>query len=309
MPPPFSHIQLDWQDSRVRTYLELLAARFCLIQYDGRGKGMSSRGLPADTALGDCYEDISAVIERLHLARFVILASGPLQCHTAIHYAIENPLRVRALVLASPTVKGEAVPRALVGSLAATDWDAFLLSMAGLVRAQDLEENVARLKQMTTQEDWLILMRVAQGLDLETALPLVTTPTLVIHPRDYILPVEESMRVAAAIPRSRLVLVDGTGVRGDAKQGLEAIEGFLASLPADEENITAKRALPDGLSAREAQVLRLIARGRSNPQIAQELTISVNTVQNHVASILSKAGVANRAEAASYAQHRGLGPE
>jgi DNA-binding CsgD family transcriptional regulator len=181
--------------------------------------------------------------------------------------------------------------------------------MAGLVRAQDLEENVARLKQMTTQEDWLILMRVAQGLDLETALPLVTTPTLVIHPRDYILPVEESMRVAAAIPHSRLVLVDGTGVRGDAKQGLEAIEGFLASLPADEENITAKRALPDGLSAREAQVLRLIARGRSNPQIAQELTISVNTVQNHVASILSKAGVANRAEAASYAQHRGLGPE
>jgi DNA-binding NarL/FixJ family response regulator len=68
-------------------------------------------------------------------------------------------------------------------------------------------------------------------------------------------------------------------------------------------------AYPDGLSEREVDVLRLIASGRSNPQIALELVISVNTVQNHVSSILAKAGLANRAEAAAYAQRRGLGSE
>jgi DNA-binding NarL/FixJ family response regulator len=145
-------------------------------------------------------------------------------------------------------------------------------------------------------------------LNLEMELPRVTTPTLVLHPRDYMLPVEESMKVAAAIANARLVMVDGTGVRGDAEQGLKAIDEFLAGLPAREKP-AANGVIPDGLSAREVEVLRLIALGRSNPQIAFELVISTNTVQNHVSSILAKAGLANRAEASSYAQRHGFGPE
>jgi len=152
-------------------------------------------------------------------------------------------------------------------------------------------------------------MRIAQKIDLGSDLPRVTTPTLVLHPRDRMLPIEESMKVAAAIPNARLVVHGGTNTRGDPVVGIEAIEDFLASLPAPEESPAVKGVLPDGLSEREAKVLRLIARGRSNPQIALELVISVNTVQNHVSSILAKAGLANRAKAASYAQHRGLGPE
>jgi DNA-binding NarL/FixJ family response regulator len=63
---------------------------------------------------------------------------------------------------------------------------------------------------------------------------------------------------------------------------------------------------PDGLSAREVEVLRLIAVGKSNPQIAGELVISLNTVQRHVSNILAKTGLANRTEAASYATRHGL---
>lgn len=63
--------------------------------------------------------------------------------------------------------------------------------------------------------------------------------------------------------------------------------------------------LPDGLSQREAEVLRLIAAGRSNQQIADGLVISLNTVARHVAHILDKTGAANRTEAAAYAyRHR-----
>ena len=67
----------------------------------------------------------------------------------------------------------------------------------------------------------------------------------------------------------------------------------------------APTALPDGLSEREGEVLRLIAAGKSNQQIADSLVISLNTVARHVAHILDKTGAANRTEAAAYAyRHR-----
>jgi class 3 adenylate cyclase/DNA-binding CsgD family transcriptional regulator len=64
--------------------------------------------------------------------------------------------------------------------------------------------------------------------------------------------------------------------------------------------------LPDNLSGREAEVLRLVATGRSNREIADVLFISQNTVANHVRSILQKTGCANRTEASLYAVRRGL---
>jgi DNA-binding CsgD family transcriptional regulator len=62
---------------------------------------------------------------------------------------------------------------------------------------------------------------------------------------------------------------------------------------------------PAGLSGREAQVLVMIAEGRSNRQIADAIFRSPNTVANHVRSILAKLGAANRTEAAAFAAHRG----
>ncbi|MEW9555477.1 helix-turn-helix transcriptional regulator [Nonomuraea sp. NPDC050783] len=61
-----------------------------------------------------------------------------------------------------------------------------------------------------------------------------------------------------------------------------------------------------GLTRRELDVLRALARGRSNPQIAAELFITVNTVATHVARILGKLGVATRTEAAARAHATGL---
>jgi DNA-binding NarL/FixJ family response regulator len=66
------------------------------------------------------------------------------------------------------------------------------------------------------------------------------------------------------------------------------------------------RGLPDGLSAREAQILRLVARGLSNREIGGTLFISEHTAANHIRSILRKTGCANRTEAASYAHRHAL---
>jgi DNA-binding CsgD family transcriptional regulator len=64
--------------------------------------------------------------------------------------------------------------------------------------------------------------------------------------------------------------------------------------------------LPGGLSPREAQILALVARGLSNREIGEALSISQHTAANHVRSILGKTGCGNRTEAASYAHRHGL---
>ena len=63
----------------------------------------------------------------------------------------------------------------------------------------------------------------------------------------------------------------------------------------------ARSALPCGLSEREAEVLRLVAAGRTNSDIARQLHISVKTVARHVSNIFIKIGVTSRAAATAYA--------
>jgi DNA-binding NarL/FixJ family response regulator len=66
------------------------------------------------------------------------------------------------------------------------------------------------------------------------------------------------------------------------------------------------RPLPDGLTAREAEVLALIATGRTNAQIAAALVVSLSTVKTHINNIFAKAGVSDRAQAVHYAYSHGL---
>ena len=98
-------------------------------------------------------------------------------------------------------------------------------------------------------------------------------------------------------------LADGIGARtlADQTRALARSARIRPGGPRDGPGPAA--AAPLGLTAREFEVLRLVAEGRSNPEIAARLFISAKTASVHVSNILAKVGVASRGEAAAEA-HR-----
>jgi two-component system, NarL family, response regulator LiaR len=81
---------------------------------------------------------------------------------------------------------------------------------------------------------------------------------------------------------------------------------MLRDLDHPPKNSTNRRVNDEPLTDRENEVLRLVAQGYSNGDIAQTLKISDRTVGNHIGSILRKLGLSNRTQAALYALRRGL---
>lgn len=79
-----------------------------------------------------------------------------------------------------------------------------------------------------------------------------------------------------------------------------------ATLLAARHDVAATATTPGGLTPRELQVLRMVAVGRSNRQIAEDLVLSEKTVRNHLEHIYTKASVSNRVSASLYALKHGI---
>jgi len=101
-----------------------------------------------------------------------------------------------------------------------------------------------------------------------------------------------------------LKLLDEAGALA-RELGMQALVERAAALREKLESEPARVRYPAGLSHREVEVLRLVAAGRGNREIAERLFVSHNTVANHIRSILTKTNTANRTEAAAFAvQHK-----
>ena len=260
--------------------------------------------------MADYGQDLEAIVDRLQLERFVLAAFGG-RGNIAIQYAAAHPERVDALILSGCTMAGSAWMPVFFGMLPSENWNMFLRNNAPSGLSEDqLRERVEDFQRTVNLEDWNAWMHALSQSDVAFDVANLETPTLVLHPRQMaVLPQEESMKLAATARDGRFVLVDGDYVMGDAAQSLTAIDAFLESIAGNEERI-GRGASPgrtaDLLSPREIEVLRLVAAGKSNAQIADELVISQNTVIRHVSNIFAKIGVANRAEAGAYAHRNGI---
>ena len=112
--------------------------------------------------------------------------------------------------------------------------------------------------------------------------------------------------LAKDTPIDGVVLAVRAAANGVAWLSPRAAEVVLGRVRRDAPEQEPEGGMIDELSPREVEVLRLIARGMENAEIAQELGISPRTAKNHVSNILAKLGMPSRIQAAIYAVRSGL---
>jgi DNA-binding NarL/FixJ family response regulator len=118
--------------------------------------------------------------------------------------------------------------------------------------------------------------------------------------RGYLTKDASAEQIGAAIAR----VAGGEASLDEAIQA-QVVEAVSAA-PWEEAADADGAALPDGLTAREAEVLGLIAAGLSNAEIAERLVVSPATVKSHVNHLFAKVGARDRAQAVGYAYRHGL---
>jgi DNA-binding NarL/FixJ family response regulator len=95
-------------------------------------------------------------------------------------------------------------------------------------------------------------------------------------------------------------------LRGEVRAGRQDAQSVSAVLETAGHPVRRRGQWPAGLTTREVEVLRLLARGMSNKQIAERLVVARKTVDNHVEHIYAKIGVSNRARASLFVVRQGL---
>ena len=318
---PFVIVPGFWNDLRLRAnvsigmhvFFDEQETRYRLVHFDPRGEGMSSRGLRQNHSVSDYVYDLEAVVDRLGLDRFVLMGY-----HTtpAAEYAVKHPERVEALILRNARIDVSSNPVTMLAGIASQSWDAFLDTMVRTIyRATDTVSAKALLRETMTEADWRIAARTISASGIGELAARIQAPTLLLAASNkaWSFGTEEAgQRLATLIPDARLALFDdasaGAWSHGEAPAAVPVIEAFLREIDqrAESHSHADSTSSSSGLSMREIEVLRLIAAGRSNAQIAEALVISPNTVGRHVSNIFDKIGAANRAEATAYALRNGL---
>jgi DNA-binding CsgD family transcriptional regulator/pimeloyl-ACP methyl ester carboxylesterase len=320
---PWNHIEL-WEADECRDWYQRLSKNRMLVRYDIRGTGHSDRGL-SDYSLEAQVGDLRAVVKALELQAFDVFAaadSGPV----AVAYAAANPERLSHLILwctwhRGPEIVGSDRIRAWRG-LIDEDWELMTDTCAHLAFGWSGGEisslSAKHLRESVTQDDAREALNATGTFDVTDLLPEVRTPTLVIHRRSIPwLPVRAANHLTSGMKNAQLTLLDGEWTApylGDTDAAVTAIDEFLGVGDEQESGKvqTAGRDViisgsdTDRLTEREIEVLRLVASGRTNSEIADELVLSVRTVERHVQNVYGKIGAKRRAEATAYALTRGV---
>jgi DNA-binding CsgD family transcriptional regulator/pimeloyl-ACP methyl ester carboxylesterase len=295
--------------------LEQLSQRFCLVQYDARGRGMSDRGLPDDHDLSHAEIDLEAVVDAAELHRFLILAPQGSN-HVALRYALRSPGRVIGLVLWHLTgnYRGGEVRRTI--ELARNDWERCLIALAhAFAPNDDVHSGLALARASLDQDDFIRSKLAEEASSVEKVWASLMTPTLLLY-KDIpgFATKLWSEKAAATIPSARLLLLEDDGglfsYPKDCSKLVAYIVEFAGSLSQmDHHSLNEDirgHALLGHLTPRELEVLHLIATGRTNKDIAQELVLSERTVARHITNVYRKIEARSKAEATAIAIRSGV---
>ena len=330
---PWCHVGL-LQVPQCLLWYQLLAENRMLVRYDVRGTGLSDREV-IDHTLDAQLLDLDAVIDSLGLERFCLLGAANASA-VAVAYAARHPERVKKLVLHGGYALGSQrrpndTPAEMdaLQTLMRIGWGGANPAYRQIFTSRFIPDATREqfewfneLERISSSpENAAMLVGMFRGIDVQDRTALVKCPTLVTHARDdQVVSSEAGRYLASSIPGAQYVEFEGRNhliLENDPSWPLfiNCIEDFLGgnSPPVRPESAATTGSADrrpfhpvERLTARELDVLGLIALGNTNSDIADELVIAPNTVANHVKRILSKTGTSNRTEAAAYAIASGV---
>jgi len=319
------HLELDWESLVWRPWLSLLTKHHTLICYDWRGCGLSDRER-VEFSFETFFEDLDAVIAASGVDRFILFGMGGTGSGICMSYAVRHPERVTHLMLYGCNTRGplgdnptvgqqvEAQARLKVMELGWPNENPGYGQFFASLHIPDATTEQSRsyndlLRKTTSPANAVSLLNAFNHVNVQKIVPKVSCPTLVLHPRgDPIIPFDQGRKVAALIPGARFVPLESRNrivldTEPAWQQFVEALNDFLPMRLTDR---SAALSLGD-LTARERQILEVVAEGLDNHEIAARLDISEKTVRNHVSIIFSKLQIRNRAQAVVLARDAGLG--
>lgn len=321
-----SHLEFDWQSPVWRHWFDFLSSAHRLVRYDARGCGLSDWKAD-DLCLDAQVADLEAVVDASQVERFPLIgiSQGGV---VAVEYAWRHPERVSGLILYGAFARGWFLAHpdsaqqaralfALIGLGWGQENPAFRQIFTALFipdASPEQEQWFGDLMRITSRPEIAanVIKSFGDG-DVRHRLAELRVPTLVLHGRrDATIPFGLGRELAAGIPGAIFVELDSRNhilletepAWARFKQEVAAFLGdapvpAAVARPGDRERF-------DSLTAREREVLELVAKGLSNAEIAKSLFISEKTVRNHLTGIFDKLDVDSRARAIVMAREHGL---
>ena len=238
-----SHVELFWTLPEFKAFFEQLATFCRVLLFDKAGVGLSDP-VPQVRTLDDRAAEIEAVMDAVGFGKAVLFGvseGGP----AAIVFAATRPERTRALILTGTfaffgfagwddidrdpaELRARLVPELGEDYTPSTEQIARLQELGRAVRSawgsgaalKGLLPSVRSIRQLAMLERMSASPGMARAtleaafrIDVRPILPTITAPTLVIHARDDLVPVQGGRYLADHIPGARLLEVDGSGPR------------------------------------------------------------------------------------------------
>jgi pimeloyl-ACP methyl ester carboxylesterase/DNA-binding CsgD family transcriptional regulator len=317
-----THVEKDAGNLFNRHWVSEMGREYRYVRYDSRGCGLSDRDVER-ISLDAWIEDLEAVADAMDIERFALLGMSQ-GAAIAVSYAARHPERVSHLVIYGGCVRGllkrnppAKVVDAAQAMLKAAElgWGADSASFRQVFTSQLFHDVSAEQQRAFDEAQRLTVsganavrfLQVVFDIDIRSAAAQVLCPTLVFHAlEDPCFPFEEGRMLASLIPGARLVpLPSKNHLPFETERAwplfLEELRTFL---PASVK--TADRAAE--LTPRQTQILREIANGQTDKQIARKLALSPRTVEMHVAHLLAALQCRTRAEAVRRASELKLLP-
>lgn len=296
VPPWTTHLHAQAALSGYRTFHQCLSRSHTVVLYDRWGTGLSDRDR-TDFSIEADLQVLQDVADHLRLRRFALL--GPSQGGpVAVSYAYREPRRVSHLVLYGVSSSGvDSQPTwAALRELMLADWPFAVRGLAAVLAGGGEPGDVAAFERLlheaATPEMTVALQDAAFARDVTGALDGLRVPTLVLHRQgDAMVAADHASSLAGRIPGARLELLEDEphvhylGKVADLAARITAFTSGAGRTPSAQ------------LSAREAEVLDLVAAGCTNAEVAARLVLSVRTVERHLLNAYTKLGVRGRAAA------------